>query len=212
MSTEADPAVTDGSEATQVDRVNTGALGTLVAVGLFAMISIATAVTALVRHDVEEEEATKDADQNQVVIALKNEQRGILNGPAGYADRVKGRVTVPIELAKQLVLNDLARDPSSATPPSTTDNAVTSTVAASAVGAPTSPSSEPAKKTAEAGTSGAEKKGPGARLEMVKDHKLTAPTKSPPASAPSATAAERSAPLTPTAASPAAKAPGPLKN
>ncbi len=107
-------AEVDGTEA---DKINTGALGTLVAVGLFAMLSITAAVTALVRHDLEVEEASKDADANQVVVALKASQRGALNGPAAYVDRGKGLVSLPIDLAKGLVVAELERDPNSATPP-----------------------------------------------------------------------------------------------
>src|SRR4051812_19796830 len=102
---------------TEADKINTGALGTLVAVGLFAMLSITAAVTALVRHDIEIEEATKNADSNQVVVDLKAAQRGALNGPANYVDRGKGVVSLPIDLAKGLVVAELSRDPNSATPP-----------------------------------------------------------------------------------------------
>ena len=73
MSTDPSNADTGAEVAgTEADRINTGALGTLVAVGLFAMLSITAAVTALVRHDIEIEEASKDADANQVVVALKD--------------------------------------------------------------------------------------------------------------------------------------------
>ena len=114
-----DPSSVDtGAEVsgTEADKINTGALGTLVAVGLFAMLSITAAVTALVRHDIDAEEAVKDADANQVVTELKASQRGALNGPAGYVDRAKGVVSLPIDLAKGLVVSELQRDPNSATP------------------------------------------------------------------------------------------------
>src|SRR5437773_12554669 len=112
-------SVDTGAEVagTQADKINTGALGTLVAVGLFAMLSITAAVTALVRHDIEIEEAVKDADANQVVTELKAKQRDTLNGPAKYADRAKGLVTLPIHVAEGVVVADLQRDPRSATPP-----------------------------------------------------------------------------------------------
>jgi hypothetical protein len=198
MSTEAqhaDSEVEDGEvEATEPDKVSTGALGTLVAVGLFAMISIAAAVTALVRHDIEEEQATKDADSNQVVIALKNQQRGVLNGPAGYVDRAKGLVSLPIDVAKALVVSELARDPDSATPPAP-KGAPSAAVPVDTAAAPTG---DDAKKPAETGKSEGDKKGAGSKPETVKEHG-TMPGKP-------------SAPLTPTAASPGAKAPGPLKN
>jgi len=84
MSSEAHNAAT---EATEADKVNTGALGTLAAVGLFAMISICAAVTALVRHDIAAEQAEKDADGNQTVITLKEEQRAMLDRAPAYINR-----------------------------------------------------------------------------------------------------------------------------
>src|SRR5450432_3391497 len=196
MSTEAHNA--DETEATQVDKVNTGALGTLVAVGLFAMISICAAVTALVRHDIEVEQSDKDADANQTVIALKATQRGILNGSPGYLDRAKGLVSLPIETAKQVVVAELARDPNSATPPSA-DAGVTSTAtpAASSSSAPPAPSD--GKKPEETGKSADGKKGAGAKPETVKEHGTMAPGKTTPGQ-------PSSPPLSPTAASPGAKA------
>jgi hypothetical protein len=118
MSTESHDVDTSAEVAgTEADKINTGALGTLVAVGLFAMISITAAVTALVRHDLEAEEALKDANANQVVTDLKAAQRNTLNSPPGYVDRGKGTVTLPIEIAKGLVVSELGKDPNSATPP-----------------------------------------------------------------------------------------------
>ena len=64
-------------DGTQVDKINAGALGTLVAVGLLAMLSITAAVTALVRHDIQIEESEKASGHRfQVVISLKDSQRG----------------------------------------------------------------------------------------------------------------------------------------
>jgi len=102
---------------TEADKINTGALGTLIAVGLFAMLSITAAVTALVRHDIEIEQESKDVDANQVVTSLKAAQHDKLNGPASYVDRGRGVVSLPIDLAKGLVVGELTRDPNSATPP-----------------------------------------------------------------------------------------------
>ena len=44
---------------TEADKINTAALGTLTLVGLLAMVSVTAAVTALVRHDLQAEEAEK---------------------------------------------------------------------------------------------------------------------------------------------------------
>ncbi|HTA89574.1 MAG TPA: hypothetical protein VK745_08360 [Polyangiaceae bacterium] len=202
MSTDAHSVDTDTEvEATQPDKINTGALGTLVVVGLLAMISITAAVTALVRHDIDEEQSEKDADANQVVIALKNQQRGVLNGPAGYVDRTKGIVSLPIDIAKQLVVSELQRDPNSATPP-----APPAAASAASAAAPADAAAAPAtdgKKPEETGKSENDQKGAGAKPETGKEHATMAPAKPAQPSSP---------PLTPTAASPGAKAPGPLKN
>src|SRR6187399_1768424 len=101
---------------TEADKINTGALGTLVAVGLFAMLTVTTAVTALVRHDIDAEQALKDADANQVVLDLKAKQHAALAAPPKLIDRSKGVVSLPIDLAQGLVVSELARDPNSATP------------------------------------------------------------------------------------------------
>lgn len=202
MSTEAHNVETEGSEATEVDKINTGALGTLVTVGLFAMVTICAAVAALVRHDIDAEESVKAADANQPVIALKASQRAVLNGPPGYLDRGKGVVSLPIDTAQNVVLGELAKDPNSATPVQA-DAGVTSAAAPAASGAAPG---EADKKPEESGKSADEKKGAGAKPEMVKEQGGAAPAK--PAQASSAHPAPP--PLSPTAATPGAQAPGPL--
>jgi hypothetical protein len=193
-------AEVDGTEA---DKVNTGALGTLITVGLFAMISIATAVTAMVRRDVEEEQADKDVDANAVVIQLKASQRGTLNAPASYVDRGKGIVALPIDVATHAVLADLERDPNSATPPASAATAPSAAAPASAAPAESAAPVDSAKKPEETGKSGDEKKSPATKPEAG----TMAPGKPAPA-APKPTAPA----LTPTAASPGAQAPGPLNH
>jgi hypothetical protein len=197
MSTEAHNEETEGTEA---DKINTGALGTLTVVGLFAMISICAAVTALVRHDIDIEQSEKDADANDTVVALKAAQRGVLNGPASYLDRGKGLVSLPIEDAKQLVVAELARDPNSATPPESAASAASAASTPAAKAASVPPPADTDKKPEETKKSAGDKKGAGAKTEKVKEK--AAPAKPTPASPP----------LSPTAASPGALAPGPLKN
>ncbi len=180
-------AEVDGTEA---DKINTGALGTLVAVGLFAMLSITAAVTALVRHDIEVEEASKDADANQVVVALKASQRGTLNGQASYVDRGKGVVSLPIDLAQGLVVSELARDPNSATPPPKPDASAAAAPVDSAAGTATL-ATEPT---------------PGDKSLPVKPESGREVLKP----APGSSSKPSHAPTpTPTAASPGAEAPGP---
>ena len=193
-------------DGTQADKINTGALGTLVAVGLLAMPSITAAVTALVRHDIEGEEAQKDADQNQTVIQLKSFQRGMLNGPAGYVDRGKGVVTLPIEVAQSVVVSELQKDPSSATPPAPPTSASAAAPAADG-GAPA-----PANSAVTSTDAGA-KPEPAGKPEPAKE-KATEPKPAPATSAKPATpasAAPAPAPKpAPTEATTGALNPGPL--
>jgi hypothetical protein len=207
-----DPSSVDtGAEAsgTEVDRINTGALGTLVAVGLFAMLSITAAVTALVRHDIEIEEANKDADANLVVTNLKASQHGVLNGPARYVDRGKGVVSLPIDVAKGLVVSELAHDPSSATPPAKADASaapVTSAaVPADGNGRPASGTVVVDGSTASA-TLATDPKAGGAKAPPVKPETGREVQKPAPGNS------SKPSPVptpTPTAATPGAQAPGP---
>jgi hypothetical protein len=191
-----DPSSVDtGAEVagTEADKINTGALGTLVTVGLFAMLSITAAVTALVRHDVEIEEASKDADANQVVLALKASQHDKLNGPAGYVDRGKGLVSLPIDLAKGLVVAELARDPSSATPPPKAEPAAAVEAAAPAPASDAGaakPGTEPTK----------DGQAPALKPEPGRETPKPAPAPNKPSPVPTPT---------PTAATPGAQNPGP---
>jgi len=174
-------------DGTQVDKINAGALGTLVAVGLLAMVSITAAVTALVRHDIEIEESEKASDANQVVISLKDSQRGTLNSPAGYLDRGKGLVSLPIDLAKGLVVSELQKDPNSATP------------------------APPAKAeaAADAGATSAEASAK-AEKEKAAEPKPAPATSAKTAPPPSAAPALPKP--TPTAATPGAESPGPVNH
>ena len=198
-------AEVDGTEA---DKINTGALGTLVAVGLLAMLSITAAVTALVRHDIEVEEATKDENANAVVSELKAKQRGVLNGPAGYVDRGKGLVSLPIELAKGLVVGELERDPNSATPapPPKPDagaveaaDAGLATDAAAPVAPAVSGDALGPVKPSEGGKPEDPKKPPATKPEAGHELKTTPTTSAKPT------------PI-PTAATPGAQEPGPLNH
>jgi hypothetical protein len=180
-------------DGTQVDKINAGALGTLVAVGLLAMVSITAAVTALVRHDIEVEESEKASDANQVVISLKDSQRGTLSSPAAYLDRGKGLVSLPIDLAKGLVVSELQKDPNSATPAPPAKAEAAATEAAADAGATSAEASAKAEK-----------------------EKATEPKPAPATSAKTAPPPSAAAPMlpkpTPTAATPGAESPGPVNH
>ena len=97
--------------ATENDKVNTGALATLVAVGTAAMIGICLAVNALVRHEVGNVSVERDAVGADAYQALKQSQLDKLTAPAAWSNRDKGQVSIPIERAMNLVLTDLKRNP-----------------------------------------------------------------------------------------------------
>ena len=102
--------------ATENDKVNTGALGTIVAVGLFATLSVALAVTALVRYSVQGVVDQRQSLSQQEYRDLRASQTEKLGARPTWTDKGKGLVSIPLERAKARVLSELARDPASATP------------------------------------------------------------------------------------------------
>ncbi|HXS31850.1 MAG TPA: hypothetical protein VN755_13520, partial [Steroidobacteraceae bacterium] len=103
--------------ATESDNVNSGALGTLLAVGTIAFFGIALVVTALVRAETIEEVESKEVFADRPYRDLVAEQTAQLNAPAAYKDRNRGLVSLPLERAMELTVSGLAKDPNSATPP-----------------------------------------------------------------------------------------------
>jgi hypothetical protein len=102
--------------ATESDSPNTGALATIAAVGALAMIGISFAVTALVRREVGEEVSEKGAAANvRPYRELTQKQREVLSAPASWADKGKQTVSIPLEQAMQLTVNDIRRNPNLAT-------------------------------------------------------------------------------------------------
>jgi hypothetical protein len=104
--------------AVETDKTNTGVVATIVAVGAFAMISISALVTAMVRA----EEADLDTVRPEhadldTVAALAAQQVGVLQQAPHWVDRPAGKLGIPIERAKQLVLADYQKNPQAASPP-----------------------------------------------------------------------------------------------
>jgi hypothetical protein len=108
--------------ATEADKVNTGALATIVAVGALAMIGIATAVTALVRYEQDAVETNKGGRANlRIIQDLRSEQHQKLIAGPTWVDREARTVSLPIDRAKQVVVAEIAKDPNAATPPEPRD-------------------------------------------------------------------------------------------
>lgn len=93
--------------ATQEDKVNVGAIGTMAVVGALFVAGTAWALTALVRTEVHEKALAIDGyAATTQVNALRQAQQ---------AQLTQGKL--PIDRAEALVLSDLKRDPNTATAP-----------------------------------------------------------------------------------------------
>lgn len=104
--------------ATEEDRINTGVLLTIGLVLALAVVGVALAVTALVRSESEQLEAEKGATANlRPLQELQKEQETALQAAPTWWDKEAQLVSVPIDRAKQLMLEDLKKDPRKATAP-----------------------------------------------------------------------------------------------
>ena len=93
--------------ATEVDKVNNGALATLIAVVALGVIGVALAVTALTRQQVSAHHEEKEGMGQAEKLALVKAQKAALE---------QG---VPIQTAMQTLVRELAKNPQSASPPPT---------------------------------------------------------------------------------------------
>jgi heme exporter protein D len=150
--------------ATENDKVNTGALGTLVAVGVFATLSVALSVTALVRYSVQGVVDQRQTLVQQAYRDLRQQQTEKLNANPVWTDKLRGLVSIPIGRAEMKVLGDLAKDPTSATP-APPPSAAPADSAAAAEAAPPAPTAALEKSPA-----------PGHKVASVKSRVPGAPT------------------------------------
>src|SRR5688572_11867404 len=100
--------------ATEPDKVDSGVLGTLIAVLTFGLLATALAVTALVRTE-EDVLAAERSGTNEAFAEMRGAQEADLNLPPAYMDQQAGVVRLPIDRAMQVVVRDLRRNPESAT-------------------------------------------------------------------------------------------------
>ncbi|HEX2877850.1 MAG TPA: hypothetical protein VHP33_41660 [Polyangiaceae bacterium] len=201
--------------ATESDNVNSGALGTLLAVGTIATLGIALVVTALVRTELSTEAEKKDVGADRPYRDLLAEQTATMAAPASYVDRGRGLVSLPIDRAMELTVTGLIKDPNSATPPAPVGgsggSAATEAGGASAGGtggsggvAPEGEAKPEDAKPAEAGKPAEDAK----PAEEKKDEKKKdGPKPKPPAPVPAAPV-----PAAPVPAAPAPAAPAPAPN
>ena len=103
--------------ATEKDRVNTGLLGTIMAILVLSVAGIALAVTALVRSTADDQVALKSADADKAKNETLQAQDTELTQPAAWADKAKGTASIPIDRAMGLVVDKIRSNPEWATPP-----------------------------------------------------------------------------------------------
>jgi len=177
--------------ATEEDKINTGALATLVAVGVFATLAVALGVDALVRYETRKMESDRAGFAETQVRDLVNEQRAQLVAQP-----------LPIDRAMAAVVLDLRQNPWSATPPAPekdagADAAVEATDAGADAAVETEDGGAPAPEGAPA---------PGdAAVPSAAVPSAAVPSAAP--AAPSAPAAPETKPLTPAPKAPAPTVP-----
>ncbi len=191
--------------ATENDKVNTGALGTLVAVGAASMIGVCLAVNALVRHEVGSLSSVRDEVGGDAYRNMKREQLEKLDAPAQWSNREKGQVSIPIDRAMQLVVTDLKRSPWNATPAAPVDAGADAAVETADAGA--------AVEASDAGADAAVAPEPPAPPPLSPSAAPPSPPvpasapKPAPTPAPKPAPAPKAVPAAPTAAAPPAPAP-----
>ncbi len=182
--------------ATQPDRVNAGAIATLIALVALATLGVALGVTALVRAQVGEVAGERDASLTRPYRDMVAEQEGALMGPPTWVDRGKGTISIPIERAMKLTAEDLTRNPALATPGSPPEEGMG--------GAPSDGGAEEETTEREGATEGGNAPAPEAPAPKAPAPEVPAPKtpapKAPPAPAPTAPPAP--APTAPPAPAP----------
>lgn len=98
------------------DQVNSGALATTIVLVAFATLGVALVVTALVRQTTAEVSVAKDATQERAYRQMKAEQVGALAASPAWTDRATGMVSVPIDSAMQMVLEQVRANPHALSP------------------------------------------------------------------------------------------------
>jgi hypothetical protein len=104
------------SRGNEPDQVNNGALAVVLGIVAVATLAVALVVTALVRDEVSGMNALRDVTQDREYRELKNEQLGVLEGPARWMDRAKGVASVPVSRAMALTIEEVRRNPQMLSP------------------------------------------------------------------------------------------------
>lgn len=95
--------------ANQPDHVNSAALATMIALTALATVGAALAVTALVRTEQDDLAAIREEPISRDVRSLRAEQERELTAAPVWVEREKGLVSLPIDKAMALTLEDIRR-------------------------------------------------------------------------------------------------------
>jgi hypothetical protein len=108
--------VVGSAETTEPDDVNVGLIATIAIVGALLVVAIAAALTALVRSESNSYGfATGTYANLGTVKRLKAEQHAKLEQPMAWSDKAKQQVSLPIDRAKEIVVQEIQHDPFAAT-------------------------------------------------------------------------------------------------
>jgi hypothetical protein len=103
--------------STEADKTNTGVVTTIVVVGTFAMIAISALVAAMVRAEYSDVDQRRPVNADlETVAQLDRDQRAKLEAAPAWIDREKQKVSIPIDLAMKVVLDEYAKKPEAASP------------------------------------------------------------------------------------------------
>lgn len=98
------------------DKVNSGALATMIFLVALATLAVALVVTALVRQETARLRAAGDLNQERPYRQLRSEQEGKLTGAPAWVDQGAGIASIPINSAMQLVLESVRENPLALSP------------------------------------------------------------------------------------------------
>ncbi len=102
---------------TGAERPHVGAAATLAAIVGLALVGTLSTVTVLVQIATEREVTRKGGEvSTRAHLDLENAQRAELEEETQWVDRQAGVLSIPIDRAMELVVEQLARAPASASP------------------------------------------------------------------------------------------------
>jgi hypothetical protein len=100
----------------QVDKVNSGALATIMGIVALSTLGVALTVTALVRDETKTVLSVKDLTQENGVRGLRADQQAQLNALPSWVSKKDQTVSLPIERAMALTVTQVRDNPLALTP------------------------------------------------------------------------------------------------